>query len=201
MAKAAAKKVQFHPRNRAEWRQWLEKNHSVLPNIWLALQKKNSKEPGIGYEEAVEEALCFGWIDSLANSLDENFYLQFFSPRKSGSPWSQSNKERVQRLTKDGLMTNAGQLKIDEARSDGSWDKLTSIDNLEIPEDLQKVFNKNKTAYKNFIAFSPSLRKQILYFISSAKRPETRSKRINEIVELASKNQKPPQFDPNRYKK
>lgn len=180
----------FHARNRKEWRRWLEKNHASGEPVWLLQYRNGSSTPSVGYEDAVEEALCFGYIDSKKMKRDDESTFQYFSRRKPKGNWSSSNKERVARLTEQGLMTPAGQYFIDLAKENGAWDHLTAVENEVIPDDLQKAFNRNKTAYKNFQAFSPSARKLILMWIHSAKRPETREKRIRETVEQAAENKK-----------
>ncbi len=171
-----------------EWRKWLEKNHNKEKAAWVVFHKKDSDKKGVGYMEAVEQALCFGWIDGLVNKRDDESWYQYFCPRKPKGNWAATNKERVARMIAEGQMTPAGQAMIDIAKQNGSWDTLTEIDNEVVPPDLQKLLNKNKTALKNFNAFSPSARKLILYWIKSAKRPETREKRIQQTVEKAKEN-------------
>jgi uncharacterized protein YdeI (YjbR/CyaY-like superfamily) len=141
-------------------------------------------------EQAVEEALCFGWIDSKAVKRDENSRYQYFSQRKPKSIWSRINRARVERLTAEGLMTPAGQALIDFAKSNGNWEALVDVENLVIPKDLQRRFDKNKKALMNFRAFSASSRRIILYWILSAKRADTRKKRIEETVRSAAQNLK-----------
>lgn len=182
---------QYYARNRQEWRRWLEKNHASSQGIWLIYYKKGTDEPCVTYEEAVEEALSFGWIDSKVNALDEKRYMQIFTPRKSGSIWSRSNKERVERLIKSGKMTTAGLKKVDAAKRDGSWNVLDDVEDLKIPEDLKKALEANETALEHFTAFRDSPKKQILWWIASAKRPDTRRRRIEKTVSLAEKNKKP----------
>ncbi len=176
--------------DRATWRKWLEQNHATASGVWLVYYKKQSGKPSVSYAEAVEEALCFGWIDSRPNRLDDERYMQLFSPRKPKSPWSRLNKQRVEKLIAQGLMTPAGLAKIEAAKRDGAWDKYNVIEELAMPADLKKALAANKTARQNFEAFSPSSKKNILYWIASAKRPETRAKRIQETVALAAKNLK-----------
>lgn len=180
----------YQARNRKEWRQWLEKNHSNSFGVWLVYYKKNSEKPTVSYEEAVEEAISFGWIDSKVNALDEERYMQIFTPRNIGSIWSKSNKHRVKKLIEQGLMTSAGLEKIEAAKKDGSWNFLDDIEKLIIPTDLKEALASNKTAENNFEAFSDPIKKQILYWIKSAKRAETRQKRIEKIVELAAENKR-----------
>ena len=181
----------FHPKTRKEWRKWLEKNHNKEKSVRLVIVRKNSDTPGIRYEDALEEALCFGWIDSTVNSKDSGSYFIHFAKRSPKSKWSKSNHERVARLIKQGLMTTAGQHMIDLAKKSGTWNALEATENLEMPAELKKLFNKNKTALKNFESFSPSSKKMILGWIYDAKRPETRQKRIDKTVDFAGKNLKP----------
>ncbi|MBK8365236.1 MAG: YdeI/OmpD-associated family protein [Bacteroidetes bacterium] len=181
-------KKTFYAKSRKEWRKWLEKNSETEKSVWLIFYNKLSKIKSVPYEEAVEEGLCFGWIDSVKYKRDDESSYQYFSPRKPKSNWSKSNRDRVKKLTEAGLMTESGQKLIDHAKKSGTWHALVQVENSVIPEDLQKLFNKNKTAQKHFNAFSNSAKRIILEWILSAKRPETRAKRIEETVHLASKN-------------
>ena len=178
----------FDAKTRKDWRKWLEKNHAKEKTIWLIIYRKDSKKVSVSYEEAVEEALCFGWIDSKAVKHDPESHLQSFAPRKPKSNWSKPNRERVAKMIKAGLMTPAGQATIDLAKKTGTWTALEKVERLEIPVDLQKLFDKNKTAQKNFLAFPPSSKKMILEWIMTAKKPETRKQRVENTVELAAKN-------------
>ena len=180
----------FHPATRKEWRRWLEKNHDKEKNVKLVIVRKNSDTPGIMYEDAVLEALCFGWIDSKANSRDEGSFFIHMARRSPKSKWSKPNRDRVAKLQKEGLIMPAGQHIIDLAKKSGTWKALEKTESLEIPDELQTLFNKNKTAFKNFQAFSPSARKIILGWIREAKRPETRANRIAKTVQFAAKNMK-----------
>lgn len=178
----------FYARTNEEWRNWLEENGAIEKAVCLILYHKKSKAPCIDYKESIEHALCFGWIDSKANKRDEeSSYLQF-TPRKSKSNWSNVNKERVARMTAQGLMRPAGQAMVDLAKANGSWDILTDAQNTFIPWDLQKMFDNNALAFENFQRFSPSSRRMILEWISKAKKEETREKRIVQTVELAARN-------------
>ena len=177
-----------HPKSRAEWRKWLEKNHSRTEGIWVITYKKATGKPRMDYAESVEEALCFGWIDSKGNKLDDERSMLWFAPRKAGTGWSKLNKERVEKLVKAKLMTPAGLAKINAAKKDGSWNALDAVEALEMPSDLVEAFSKNKTAWGYFEAFPRSVKRAILEWISSAKKPETRAKRIEETVTQAEKN-------------
>ena len=177
-----------HPKSRAEWRKWLEKNHTRTEGVWLIAYKKATGKPRMDYDESVEEALCFGWIDSKGNKLDDERSMVWFTPRKARTGWSKVNKERVEKLIATGLMSAAGMAKIEAAKKDGSWNALDAVELLEIPSDLEKAFSKNETARGYFEAFPRSVKRAILEWISSAKKPETRAKRIQETVTLAEKN-------------
>lgn len=177
-----------HPKTRAEWRNWLEQHHEREEGVWLISFKKATGKSRFEYDEAVEEALCFGWIDSKGNKLDEERSMVWFVPRKAGTGWSKINKGRVEKLTADGLMMPAGLVRVEAAKQDGSWNALDSVKALEIPPDLKKAFAANKTAQQYFDAFPRSAKRGILEWISNAKRPETRAKRIEETVTLAAKN-------------
>ena len=176
------------PKTRAGWRRWLSANHASSAGITLVIAKKGSGIAGISYEEAVEEALSFGWIDSRTNSLDETRFRLQMTPRKPGSVWSNPNKRRVEKLIEDGRMAPAGLAKIEAAKRDGSWTRLEAIDRLEIPPDLRRAFSANPQARRNFEAFNDSSKKVILYWITNAKRAETRKKRIEDTVRLAAEN-------------
>ncbi len=184
----------FYPKSRQEWREWLQENHDKKQSIWLIYYKKKSNSPTVIYSDAVDEALCFGWIDSKAKPIDEQTFMQFFSKRKEKSVWSKVNKEKIERLTKEGLMTKAGFEIIDKAKLNGSWSILDDAEALIIPEDLEKEFQKRIKAKEYFLGLSRSDKRNILQWLVLAKKQETRTKRILEIVELAELNQKPKQF-------
>lgn len=184
----------FYPKSRQEWREWLQENHHKKKSIWLIYVKKKFNIPTIIYSEAVDEALCFGWIDSKAKPVDEEKYMQFFSRRKSNSVWSKVNKEKIQRLIDERLMTKAGFDIIETAKRNGSWTILDEVEALIIPEDLEEEFQKRPNAKTYFLNLSRSDKRNILQWIVLAKRQETRENRIIEITELADKNQKPKQF-------
>jgi len=186
---------QVHPKTRQSWRKWLEKNHADAPGIWLIYYKKETGKRLISYNEAVEEALCFGWIDSSPRKLDEERAMLKFTPRKPKSGWSELNKKRIEQLIKEGLMTKAGLLKIDQAKQNRSWDTLTNSDqhanNNTLPADLEKALKKNKKAFENFNAFTHSYRKRVFFWIDSAKKEETRKARIEHAILMAAANKKP----------
>ncbi|ALF53388.1 hypothetical protein ACX27_11910 [Nostoc piscinale CENA21] len=177
--------------DRSQWREWLAKNHLTSPGIWLVYYKVKSGQPSVRYSEAVQEALCFGWIDSKVKSLDENRYQQIFTPRKPKSVWSKLNKQYIEELIAAGLMAESGLAKIADAKKDGSWTSLDAIEALIIPLDLQQALAANSWANLNFAAFSNSTKKNILFWIENAKRPETRLKRIEQTVTSAAQNRNP----------
>jgi uncharacterized protein YdeI (YjbR/CyaY-like superfamily) len=182
------------PKSRQEWREWLFNNHDIKQYVWLIYYKKKSNVPTVMYSEAVDEALCFGWIDSKVKPLDEEKYMQFFCKRKANSVWSKVNKEKVERLTIEGLMTRAGFESVETAKQNGSWTILDEAEALIIPDDLEKEFQKRPHAKKFFLSLSRTDRRNILQWLVLAKRQETRQKRITEIVELADQSLKPKQF-------
>lgn len=180
----------YYAKDRSDWRRWLEKNHATSPGVWLIYYKQTTGQPHVAYSDAVEEALCFGWVDSKPNVLDDERYMQLFSPRNPKSPWSRLNKQRVEKLIEQGLMTQAGLKLIEAAKQNGAWTVYDTIEDLTMPEDLEKALAANPTAHDNFQAFSNSSKKNILWWIQSAKQPATRSKRIEETVALAAINKK-----------
>ncbi|WP_289039947.1 YdeI/OmpD-associated family protein [uncultured Zobellia sp.] len=184
----------YCPANQQEWRKWLEKNHQQKNSVWLVIHKKNTANTNLSWSQAVDHALCFGWIDSTKRTIDAERYKQYFCKRKAVSNWSKINKEKITSLTKKGLMTQAGHKSIAIAKANGSWTILDTVEALEIPADLAEELKKRKGATEFFVALSKSGKKQLLYWVISAKRKETRQKRIQEIAENAGKNQKPKQF-------
>ncbi|PBQ30581.1 hypothetical protein CNR22_01935 [Sphingobacteriaceae bacterium] len=178
-------KQTFYAKDRKAWRKWLEKNHKNEKSIWLIIYRKESNVPSIYYPEAVDEALCFGWIDSKPNKRDDESYYQFFSIRNPKSNWSKVNKDKVANLIKDGLMTASGQYLIDLAKQNGTWTALDDVEKIILPKDLETLFKKNKKARLNFSNFPRSAKRGILEWILHAKKPETRKKRIEETVKLA----------------
>jgi uncharacterized protein YdeI (YjbR/CyaY-like superfamily) len=185
-----------HPLTRADWRTWLTQHHTRKQGVWLISYKKGTGKPRFDYDEAVEEALCFGWIDSKPNKLDDARSLLWFAPRKVGTGWSKLNKDRVERLMEQGLMMPAGLAKVEAAKQDGSWNALDAIEALEIPPDLETAFTRYRQAKQNFEAFPRSAKRGILEWIASAKKPETRAKRIEETAQLASQNVRANQWRP-----
>jgi len=183
-----------HPLNRAEWRAWLEANHARPQGVWMISYKQATGKPRVEYAESVEEALCFGWVDSKGNKLDDERSMLWFAPRKRGSGWARPNKERIERLIAAGLMAPAGLAKIDAAKADGTWTLLDSVENLEVPDDLAAALDRFSAARANFEAFPRSARRGILEWIVQAKTAATRAKRIEETARLAQENQRANQW-------
>jgi uncharacterized protein YdeI (YjbR/CyaY-like superfamily) len=177
--------------DRTCWRQWLEQNHQQAIGVWLVYYKIKSGKLSVQYSEAVKEALCFGWIDSKVQSLDEERYRQIFTPRKPKSVWSKLNKQYVEELIFQGKMTEAGLAKIAVAKENGSWTSLDEIEALIVPPDLKQALEADETANKNFAAFNNSTKKSIFQWIQSAKSPETRLNRIVKTVSSAAQNNNP----------
>jgi uncharacterized protein YdeI (YjbR/CyaY-like superfamily) len=179
-----------HPTTRKQWRAWLAKHHTRQEGIWVASYRTGTGKPRVEYEEIVEEALAFGWIDSRAKTLDDGRSLLWLAPRRRTSGWSKSNKERVTRLERAGLMTDAGRRVVAEAKASGTWTLLDSVEALEVPEDLAEALASNEAAGRHFDAFPPSSKRIILTWIATAKREGTRRKRILETVRLAAENER-----------
>ncbi len=182
------------PFDRAGWRAWLIANHATSSGVHLVSWRRGSGQASVPYEDAVEEALCVGWIDSVAGRLDEQRSLQWFSPRRSAGGWARTNKARVERLIADGLMLPAGSAAIEEAKRNGSWTRLDDVENLVVPDDLAAALEANPPARKHWDAFSRSPRRAILEWIGQAKRPDTRARRVAETAENAVRNERPPRF-------
>lgn len=184
----------YYPRSRADWRRWLLKNHNTRQSVWLVFFKKHSEKKSISWSDAVDEALCFGWIDSTKKTINNDSYKQYFSKRKAKSNWSKVNKEKVQNLIDRGLMKEEGYKSIEVAKENGSWTLLDEVEALIIPNDLQEALANYQNALEYFDNLSKSNKKILLYWVISAKRSETRRKRIDEISKHASLGQKPKQF-------
>jgi uncharacterized protein YdeI (YjbR/CyaY-like superfamily) len=181
----------FYPASLTDWQSWLEKNHRIEQAVWLVFYNKASGKPSITWSEAVDVALCYGWIDSKKIKACSESSHQFFSRRKPLSTWSKINKAKVEVLIARDLMTESGYQSIEIAKQNGSWTFLDDVEELLVPQDLAGKLNSNPNASAFFLALSKSVKKAILQWLVLAKRPETRQKRIDEIVDLALKNQKP----------
>lgn len=187
--------VIINPGSRAKWRAWLEKNHQQTgQTVWVMIAKKNPDKRGLAYDEAVEEALCFGWIDATTRSYDEAHFIQSFTIRKAKSPWSASNKTRVKRLIADGLMMPAGHASIKAAKANGYWTIFDDVEQLKAPQDLAAAFKKNQKAAAFYESLSASDKKLMLRWIVLAQRAETREKRIEEIIANGNEARKPKQL-------
>ncbi|WP_336515827.1 YdeI/OmpD-associated family protein [Pollutibacter soli] len=180
----------FKPVNRKAWRSWLAKNHLTKDRVWVLLKKKSAKSAGISYEDAVQEALCVGWIDSVTRKSDDEFYAQLYSRRKPIGVWSASNKKRVEELIRKKQMKTAGLVSIELAKANGSWGRIDQSEAWEMPEDLVAAFKKNKKAAANFEAFTPFAKKWTYQWILLAKREETRQKRVALAVSEAAENRR-----------
>lgn len=181
----------FHPTSPKEWRKWLEKNHLSKASVWLVFYNKSSAKNSITWSEAVDVALCFGWIDSKKVKIDSESSHQFFSKRKAHSTWSKINKKKIEELIASGQMTAMGYDSIDIAKQNGSWTILDEVEELIIPTDLETAFYNKSTAKDYFESLSKSTKKAMLQWLVLAKRAETRQKRISEIVSCAELKQKP----------
>ena len=171
--------------DRKDWRSWLDTNHSDASEAWLVIQKKQSPAPGIFLNEAVEEALCYGWIDSTLNTRDDHSYLLRFSPRKSNSVWSISNIRRVEKLNEQGRMMKAGRLAVEVAKENGEWQAAIDRENPEyVPPELDAALNQDPELLDAYHELPLSTRKQYVYWLQSAKQEETRQKRITKILKL-----------------
>ena len=184
----------FYPTSQTQWREWLENNHVLKQSVWLVFHTKESNKETISWSDAVDVALCFGWIDSKKVKIDKYTSHQFFSKRKVNSTWSKINKEKVKRFIEEGLITKAGLDSIKVAKENGSWFILDTVEELIIPTDLEIEFTKYIGAKDYFLRLSKSNKKILLSWIVLAKRSETRQKRIEEIAKEASQNKMPKPF-------
>ena len=172
----------FVPSGRADWRRWLASNPDRAEGLWVVYRKKSSDFDGPIYEDLVEEALCFGWIDSQVRRVDDDRVMQWFSPRRARGLWSALNKERIERLVSAGLMTDRGRAAIDAAKADGSWSQIDDVDALVMPADLEEALSATPDAQHAYGALSESAKKRYLWWIHSAKRPATRAGRVEETI-------------------
>lgn len=186
---ASAKEI--YARNRSEWRAWLEENHNAATEIWLTYYKKHTGTASISYVDAVEEALCFGWIDSIVRRIDEELYAQKFSPRKKNSSWSKLNKQRANKLIRQGRMTAEGLAKVEEAKISGKWhDSFDRAKSGEMRPEFESALAANDKASYNFAGLAPSYRKRYIDWIARAKKDETRQNRVEEAIALLARGQK-----------
>lgn len=181
--------MELYVKSREEWRLWLEENHSRVPGIWLIYYKKRSGKPRIPYNDAVEVALCFGWIDGKIKRVNDDYFVQWFTPRRSGSRWSGLNMKRARRLIKEGQMKPEGLSAYNETlKKPGLIYEIKSDIHIPIPVDLMVALRKNIAAYNNFINFPPSSRRLYVLWLNSAKKGETRKGRIEKIVDRSENN-------------
>ena len=179
-----------HADDRDTWHAWLAANHATARGAWLVTWRPRTGHAYLDYEAAVEEALCFGWVDSTGGHLDDDRGKLYFAPRKPRSVWAATNKARVERLIADGRMSPAGLAAIERAKANGSWDILDAVERLEVPDDLAAALEGLPPATANFAAFPPSARKMLLGWVVTARRPETRAARVREIAEAAARNER-----------
>lgn len=179
-----------HIDDAATWRAWLEANHATARGVWLVTWRRRSGRQGLDYEDAIQEALCFGWVDSTAGRVDDERGKLYFAPRKRRSGWSASNKARIERLIADGRMRPAGMAAIERAKANGSWAILDSVERLEIPDDLARALEARPPAATTFAAFPPGARKQMLGWVAMAVRAETRVARIAAIADAAARGER-----------
>jgi len=184
---------QFHAGTRTQWRAWLEENHATESDVWLVFYKKHTGQPCIAYDEAVEEALCFGWIDGVLQKIDEETYARRFSPRREGSNWSALNKRRAMNMVQQGKMTEAGAAKLSFSDFDDDYRRTLQrkAEDLAIPEYFEQALNSNKQAHENFTKLAPSYRRRYLLWIADARTDETRNRRVAEAIRLLEENKKP----------
>jgi uncharacterized protein YdeI (YjbR/CyaY-like superfamily) len=178
-------------KDRKEWRRWLKRHHGKKTEIWLIHYRKNSGKLGVRHEEAVEEALCFGWIDGQLRKVDEEKFKLRYSPRRPKSIWSRINREKAETMIRSGQMTEVGLARIEEAKKTGLWQRAyTNKARERMPSDLKAALLKDKEAWANFSKFANTYRNMYVGWVVGAKTKETRKKRIDRVVEQASKNKK-----------
>jgi uncharacterized protein YdeI (YjbR/CyaY-like superfamily) len=185
-----------HAETRAEWRAWLAAHHADASGAWLVSWRPGAGRPAVGYDDSVREALCFGWVDSKGKKLDEERTMLYFAPRKSRSGWSRSNKQRVEQLRAEGLLTDAGERVIAEAEANGSWWLLDEVEELTVPADLQEALDAQPPAWQHWQEFPRSARRAILEWIVQARTAPTRARRVAETARLAALNQRANQWRP-----
>lgn len=181
----------YHPANREAWRAWLEAHQASARGVWVATWRRHSGRSGVPYPDLVEEALCFGWIDSTTNVLDEARRLQLMTPRRPRSGWSRLNRERVARLTSEGRMTDAGRAAVEVAQANGSWRVYDAVEDLDEPADLAAALDQVPGARRTWDGFPPSARKNLLWWVVGAVKPDTRARRIARIVTDAAEGRRP----------
>jgi len=182
---------QLHFSSRGDWRKWLKVNHNKVEVLWLVFYKKHIGRANISYNDAVEEALCYGWIDSIVKKIDEEKYARKFTPRNDHSRWSELNKKRAGNMIEQGKMTAVGLSKIDAAKKNGQWNRVVSVPKtVELPNSLKSALQKNEKAWANFRNLAPSYQRNFIMWVSSAKRQETKDKRLIEAIGLLERNER-----------
>jgi uncharacterized protein YdeI (YjbR/CyaY-like superfamily) len=189
---------QVQPPDRVGWRRWLESNHATARGAWLVMWRPSSGRSSLDYEAAVEEALCFGWVDSRGGAVDEQRTKLYFAPRKPRSGWARPNKERVERLIASGLMAPAGLAAVERARANGSWTLLDSVERLEVPDDLRAALEGRPPARGHWGAFPRSARRAILEWIALARTDETRTRRVEATAAAAQRNERANERSPEK---
>ena len=184
-------RFQLHVTNIAEWRAWLERNHDAEKEVWLVFYKRHTGKPNISYDDAVGEALCFGWIDSILKRIDEDTFARKFTPRKANSKWSELNKDRAERMTREGRMTESGLARINEAKKSGEWfAKVLPKKEIEVPRFVREALAANQRASRNFDNLAKSYKRQFVGWVMSAKKENTKKKHLAEVVEHLERNKK-----------
>ena len=189
---------EFHPTTVAQWRRWLTKHEADPDGVWLVSWKKSTGKPAMTYNESVDEAIAHGWVDSLTRSLDDERSMLWFAPRKAKSAWSRVNKERVERLIADGRMYPRGMAMVELAKQQGTWGALDDVENLVEPDDLAAALNASPAARQAWDGFPRSAKRGILEWVSLAKKPETRSQRIQTTVDEAAVGRRANQWRPTK---
>lgn len=182
--------------DRETWRAWLAEHHGTQTGVWLHFFKKGSGKPSIDWSAAVDEALCFGWIDSIVRRIDDTSHKQYFSPRKPKGNWSKINKEKVERLIAEGRMMPAGLAAIERAKANGSWETLDTVEAMEVPADLLAALDARPGAREYVESLSKTRRWALLYWVAGAKREATRADRIRQVAEAAAEGKRPARFVP-----
>ena len=178
-------------KDQSVWHDWLKQNHGRDDGVWLKFAKKGSGETTVTYAEALDEALCFGWIDAIVNALDEKFYLQKFTPRRKRSVWSRINTEKAEKLIAEGRMQPSGMAQIEAAKADGRWEQAyESPSNMKVHEDFKAALDKNVKAKQFFEQLSQSNKYAIYWRVQTAKKPETRERRIKQLVAMLARGEK-----------
>jgi uncharacterized protein YdeI (YjbR/CyaY-like superfamily) len=182
---------EFFAANRNEWRAWLQANHDAVKGVWLVYYKKRVGRPSVSYDESVEEAICFGWIDSVIRRLDDERCVRKFMPRRADSNWSESNKKRAQKMIEEGKMTEVGFVRVNEAKESGEWYTVPEVrKDLEIPEFFLQALGKSKKALLNFEKLANSYKRQYVGWVTNAKKEETRKRRLAEVISVLEQDRK-----------